>query len=169
MNNWLILNRGSNDGLRPDMGVVTPKGIVGIVRHVSPHFSLVMSVLHRETRISVALVLEKDKDKGKEKALGSLIWEGGNPHEMTLKYIPKHFGMDSLGQIVTSGYSDFFPKGVPVGTVSNKPKEDPDNLYFSIAKVRLSQDLSTVDNVYVVDHRFITELDSLKQKVKNEQ
>jgi rod shape-determining protein MreC len=169
MNNWLVLNRGSKDGIHPDMGVVTPKGIVGIVRHVSPHFSLVMSVLHRETSISVALVLKKDKAKDKEKALGSLIWEGGNPQEMTLKYIPKHFGMADGDQVVTSGYSDFFPKGVPVGIIRGGAKEDEENQYFSIAKVKLSQDLATVDNVYVVENIFFTELDSLKQRMKDEQ
>lgn len=168
-NNWIVLNRGSNDGLRPDMGVVTPKGIVGIVRHVSPHFSLAMSVLHREAKISVALVLKKDKAKDKEKALGSLVWEDSNPREMTLKFIPRHFGMAIGDQVVTSGYSEFFPKGVPVGVVAAKPEEDAENLYFSIAKVRLSQDLATVENVYVIDNLFITELESLKKNVKNEQ
>jgi rod shape-determining protein MreC len=168
-NNWIVLNRGSKDGLRPDMGVVTPKGIVGVVRYVSPHFSLVMSVLHRETKISVALVLKKDKAKDKEKALGSLVWEDSNPREMTLKFIPKHFGMISGDQVVTSGYSEFFPKEIPVGTIAKATEEDPENIYFSIAKVRLSQDMATVENVYVIDNIFITELDSLKQHVKNEQ
>jgi len=148
-NNWLMLNRGSKDGIRPDMGVVTPKGIVGIVRHVSPNFSLVMSVLHRETKISVALKLRVDKDKDKEKALGSLIWEGDDdPDEMTLKYIPRHFDMQIGDQVVTSGFSEFFPKDVPVGYIKTQPKEDDENQYFSIAKVRLSQDMSTVNNVW---------------------
>jgi rod shape-determining protein MreC len=169
-NNWLMLNRGSKDGIRPDMGVVTPKGIVGIVRHVSSNFSLVMSVLHRETKISVALKLRAEKDKDKEKALGSLIWEGDdNPDEMTLKYIPRHFDMQIGDQVVTSGFSAFFPKDVPVGYIKTQPKEDDENQYFSIAKVRLSQDMSTVNNVYVVDNIFHTELDSLNKIIRNEQ
>ncbi|HAD13483.1 MAG TPA: hypothetical protein DCF33_13740, partial [Saprospirales bacterium] len=54
-NNWLIINRGSSDGVRTDMAVLSPEGIVGIARHVSSHFSLVMSVLHQQAKISVAL------------------------------------------------------------------------------------------------------------------
>lgn len=159
-NNWIYLNRGSNDGLRPGMGVVTGKGIVGIVRHVDPNFSAVMSVLHREAKISVTLK--------KEKALGSLIWEGGDPSLMTLKYVPKHFSVKERDEIVTSGYSELFPRGVPVGRIAGEPVADKENQYFWILKVRLSQDMSSVSDVYVVDNIYQTELDSLKQKVKDE-
>jgi rod shape-determining protein MreC len=159
--NWLIINRGSDDGLRPDMGVVTGSGIVGIVRHVGQHFSTVMSVLHRDTKISVSLK--------KEKALGSLIWEGGDPALMTLKFVPRHFKIIKGDEVVTSGYSEIFPKGVPVGIIEEAPKTDQENQYFWEIKVRLSQDMSSVDNVYVVDNIFYTELDNLKQNMKNEQ
>lgn len=158
VNNWLILNRGRNDSLRPDMGVVTGKGIVGIVRHVDPNFSMAMSVLHREVKISVSLK--------KERALGSLMWDGKDPSLMTLKYIPRHFKVKEGDEIVTSGYSELFPQGVPVGHIEGKIENDPENPYFWILNVRLSQDMSAVNNVYVVDNIYHTELDSLKQKVK---
>lgn len=159
-NNWLFINRGSNDGLRPGMGVVTGKGIVGIVRHVDPNFSAVMSVLHREAKISVTLK--------KEKALGSLVWEGGDPSIMTLKFVPRHFSVKAGDEIVTSGYSELFPKGIPVGRIAGEPIPDKENQYFWILKVNLSQDMSSVSDIYAVDNIFQTELDSLKQKVKDE-
>ncbi|MBV6438568.1 MAG: rod shape-determining protein MreC [Haliscomenobacteraceae bacterium CHB4] len=159
-NNWLFINRGSNDGLRPGMGVVTGKGIVGIVRHVDPNFSAVMSVLHREAKISVTLK--------KEKALGSLVWEGGDPSIMTLKFVPRHFSVKVGDEIVTSGYSELFPKGIPVGRIAGEPIPDKENQYFWILKVNLSQDMSSVSDIYAVDNIFQTELDSLKQKVKDE-
>lgn len=159
-NNWLYLNRGKTDGLQPDMGVVTGKGIVGIVRHVDPNFSAVMSVLHRETKISVTLK--------NQKALGSLVWDGGDPTLMTLRYVPKHFEVKIGDEIVTSGYSELFPRGIPVGWVASPPEADKENQYFWIMQIRLSQDMSSVSDVYVVDNIFQTELDSLKQKVKDE-
>jgi rod shape-determining protein MreC len=159
-NNWLYINRGSNDGLRPDMGVVTGAGIAGIVRHVDPNFSAVMSVLHREAKISVSLK--------KEKALGSLVWDGSDPSVMTLKFVPKHFVVKVGDEIVTSGYSEMFPKGIPVGWVASEPIPDKENQYFWIMQVRLSQDMSSISDVYVVDNIFQTELDYLKQKVKDE-
>ncbi|HRI58566.1 MAG TPA: rod shape-determining protein MreC [Saprospiraceae bacterium] len=159
-NNWLLINRGRNDSLRPDMGVVTEQGVVGIVRHVNPNFSAVMSVLHREAKISVTLK--------KAKALGSLVWEGGDPSLMTLRYVPKHFDVKIGDEIVTSGFSELFPKGIPVGRVASQPVADKENQYFWIMQVRLSQDMSTVNDVYIVDNIFQTELDSLKLKIKDE-
>ncbi len=159
-NNWLIINRGKNDGIEPDMAVVSAEGIVGIVRHVSANFSLVMSVLHREAKISVALPKQKN-------AFGSLTWEGGNPSEMTLRYIPQHFIVQENEPVVTSGYSLMFPKGHPVGKVKGEPKPDPENPYFLEIMVSLNQDMATVRDVAVVRNLFKTELDSLELKINN--
>ncbi len=82
-NNWLIINRGSSDGVRTDMAVLSPEGIVGSARHVSSHFSLVMSVLHQQAKISVALPMQKN-------AFGSLNWDGGDHTVMTMRYFPLH-------------------------------------------------------------------------------
>jgi len=159
-NNWLIINRGSNDDLKPDMAVVSPEGIVGIVRHVGTNFSLVMSVLHRQAKISVALPNQKN-------AFGSLTWEGGNPREMTLRYIPQHFIVQDNEPVVTSGYSLMFPQGHPVGKVKGSPKPDPENPYFLEIKVSLNQDMATVRDVAVVRNLFKAELDSLQLKISN--
>lgn len=159
-NNWLIINRGSSEGIQPDMAVVSPAGIVGIVRHVGAHFSLVMSMLHRQTKISVALPNQKN-------AFGSLIWEGGDPNEMTLRYIPQHFIVKENEPVVTSGYSLMFPQGHPVGRVIGTPKPDPENPYFLEIRVGLSQDMATVRDVAVVRNLFKTELDSLELKISN--
>lgn len=157
-NNWLIINRGSDDGVEPDMAVLSAEGVVGIVRHVSSHFSLVMSMLHQQTKISVAL----PKQKG---AFGSLMWEGGDPQEMTLRFIPQHFKVEKGEPVITSGYSLMFPQGHPVGTVKEAPKPDPENPYFLEIKVLLHQDMSNVRYVSVVQNIFHSELDSLQNKI----
>ncbi len=159
-NNWLMINRGSVDHITPNMAVVTNNGIVGIVRHVDDHFSMVMSVLHRQSRISVAL--------SKFNAFGSLIWEGGDPGLMTLKYIPKHFDVKAGDAVVTSGFSQMFPQKILVGYVEGETTQDSENPYFLVIKVRLSQDMSTVGDVYVVNNLFQTEQDSLQVKARNE-
>jgi len=159
-NNWLIINRGSKDGIQSDMAVVSTAGIVGIVRHVGTNFSLVMSVLHLQSKISVALPNQKN-------AFGSLTWEGGNPNEMTLRYIPQHFVVQDQEPVVTSGYSLMFPQGHPVGKVKGSPKPDPENPYFLEITVILSQDMATVRDVAVVKNLFKAELDSLQLKISN--
>ncbi len=161
-NNWLMLNRGSDDGLQSDMAVVTRSGIVGIVRNVNRNFSLVMSVLHRQSKISAALK--------REKAFGSLVWEGGDPEVMTLKFIPKHFDKIQVGDtVLTSGYSQMFPHGHMIGTIIQKPEQDPENPYFLNMQVRLSQDISTVQDVYVVKNIFDAQIDSLQRSIRDEQ
>ena len=157
-NNWLIINRGSVDGIQPDMAVVSPVGIVGIVRHVGVNYSLVMSVLHRQAKISVALPNQKN-------AFGSLTWEGGDPTEMTLRYIPKHFVVNNDEPVVTSGYSLMFPQGHAVGKVKGSPETDPENPYFLEIKVSLNQDMSSLRDVAVVRNLFKAELDSLQFKI----
>jgi len=155
-NNWLMINRGSADGVVPNMGVVSKEGIVGIVRHVDREFSTVMSVLHRQTKISAIL-----KGKG---AFGSLVWDNRDPNHMTLKDIPRHIIVSDGDTVLTSGYSTMFPGGHLVGVVEGTPKPDRDNQYFYAIKVRLSQDPSLFSEGYVVCHLFQQTLDSLQQR-----
>ncbi|MEM4247444.1 MAG: rod shape-determining protein MreC, partial [Candidatus Woesearchaeota archaeon] len=54
-NNYLTLDKGSFLGVKPEMAVVSVQGVVGIVKDVSPHFASVMSVLHKDCRISAQL------------------------------------------------------------------------------------------------------------------
>ena len=142
------------------MGVFNDKGIVGIVVGVSKNFSLVMSVLHQEAKISVALPKQKN-------AFGSLTWEGGNPKEMTLRYIPQHFVVQENEPVVTSGYSLMFPLGHPVGKVLGVPKPDPENPYFLEIRVSLNQDMATVRDVAIIRNLFRAELDSLQLKISS--
>lgn len=160
VNNWLLLNRGKSDRIEPHTAVVTPNGIVGIVRHVSDNFSIVMSVLHSQTQITASV-----EGTG---AFGSLEWDGNNPEVMLLRNISKHFKEKIVpgARVVTSGYSLMFPKGIPVGTVVAPPAEDGENPHFLVVKVRLGQSVSDVTDVSVVRNLFSPEIDSLKSKIK---
>jgi rod shape-determining protein MreC len=117
-----------------------------------------MSVLHRDSRISAALPVQKN-------AFGTLIWEGGNPSEMTLRYVPQHFSVKENEPVVASGYSLMFPQGHPIGKVKGKPRPDPENPYFLEIKVSLSQDMAYVREVAIVRNLFKAELDSLQSKI----
>ncbi|MDR0428286.1 MAG: rod shape-determining protein MreC, partial [Dysgonamonadaceae bacterium] len=66
--NYLLLNRGSNHGIAPDMGVMSPNGIVGVVVGVSSHYSLVISVLNPSFQLNCKL---KNKNYS-----GPLVWDG---------------------------------------------------------------------------------------------
>jgi rod shape-determining protein MreC len=165
-NNWIIVNRGANDGIRPDMGVASDKGIVGIVRHVDPHSSAIMSVLHQKTMISAKLIFAAGQT-----TIGSLYWQGGDPSIVTLRDVPKHFASRITPgvKVVTSGLSDKFPADLPIGVVADVPVQNAESPYYLDIKVRLSQDMSALGDVYIINNILKAETDSLLIKIKDEQ
>src|SRR5205823_15038916 len=97
-NNYLTLDKGSQQGVQPEMGVMCAEGVVGIVKDVSEHFCSVLSVLHKDTRISA-----KVKKSG---YIGSLVWDGGyNFRQASLKDIALHVKLAKGDTIITSTYS----------------------------------------------------------------
>ena len=157
-NNWLMINRGRRDGVQPNTGVITADGLAGIVRYVSDDFAMVMSVLHRQTKISAALK--------KYEYFGSLVWEGNRPQIMTLTDIPSHLKVNKGDTVQVSRYSLMFPPGHLAGTVDSTYLK-PGSNFLSI-QVKLSQHPAAFNNVYVVKNTFSGQIDSLQQLVKDE-
>jgi len=146
-NNNLTLCNGSNLGISNDMGVITDKGIIGVVRNVSPNYARVMSILHSQSIIDCAI--------RRNNAHGSLVWNGLDPKVLSLIDIPKHISVRKGDTIVTSGYSTIFPKGILVGTITSVTLSDGSNS-FNI-DVTLFSDPVTVNTVYVIKNNFAEE------------
>jgi len=142
-NNFLILNRGTEHEINTHMGVFDDKGIIGIVVSSNRWFSKVMSILHRDSKISVEI-------KGLN-APGTLVWEGTNPTIMELKYIPKHIDPQVGDTIQTNGYSTHFPTGIMVGRIIDISKDKQGGNFHEI-KIRLSNDIATAKYVYIVNN-----------------
>jgi rod shape-determining protein MreC len=157
-NNYLTLNAGSQDGIGEGMGVISPSGIVGIVVKVSTHYSVVMSLLHKK-----ALVSAMFKKSG---TFGTLSWgDKMDSRFASLAQIPMSEKVKVGDTIVTSGYSNVFPKGIMVGTV-DEFKAIPE-LYFYAVRVKLSTDFSKLKYVYVVSDIKKAEKDALEQDAQN--
>ena len=149
--NFLIINKGSNDGVKAEMGVVSGTGIVGIVSEVTSSYALVMSVLNSKSNISCRL-------RGTN-YLGYLKWRGGNPLQVQVVDVPHH-ARCKVGDVVeTSGYSNVFPQGIFIGRVA-QIHDSADGLAFQL-EVQLSTDLACVQSVCVVAERNKSEIDSL--------
>jgi rod shape-determining protein MreC len=160
MNNFMTLNRGSKHGVVAGMGVITRRGVVGIVKNVSTNFSQVMSILHQQSKISASLK--------KSDYFGSMVWRKVNdPQRVTIEALPKHADIAVSDTIQTSGFSYIFPEGVPIGTVENFRVEPGRNNYS--ADVRLFEDISKLRYVYIVNHLFRTEQENLEKEAKSEQ
>ncbi|MFZ4401743.1 MAG: rod shape-determining protein MreC [Bacteroidales bacterium] len=152
-NNYLMLNKGYNQGIRNNMAVVSSNGIVGIVNGVSGNFSSVMSLLHSEAKISAKLK--------KTNAAGSVTWEGGSFKKGSLTDIPSHIRFRTGDTVITSGFSLDFPEGIVIGTVSEYKITPGDNFYKII--INFSTDFNKLDYVYVVKNMFKDEQLKLKE------
>lgn len=149
--NYITLNRGTEDGIQPGMGVVDQSGIVGIVNVAGPHTSRVISVLNETQHFSVKL---KDTPY-----VGSLHWKGMDPNVAYMEEVPRHAKYNIGDTVVTSGFSTTFPYGINVGTVMNRVKLSDDNFY--VLKVKLSSDFKALSTVRVIKDIYKAELDSL--------
>ncbi|MCB0661810.1 MAG: rod shape-determining protein MreC [Saprospiraceae bacterium] len=156
--NFLTLDKGEEAGLEPGMGVVTPVGLVGIVRNVSKHYARVMSVLHRQNRVSVAVQ--------RSGFFGTLVWKGNDPLTATVEDIPKHADLQVGDTLITSGFSSIFPKGLPVGVITDFELASGSNSYS--VNMKLGQDLSNLKYCYVVKNIRREELEAIEQSVENE-
>jgi rod shape-determining protein MreC len=140
--NYLTLHRGANEGVKKDMAVVGPQGVVGTVIDVDNNFSRVMSLLNRNSKVSSMLK--------KNRTIGTVEWDGKDPHFITLRNIPKSSKVSKGDTVVTSSYSSNFPPDIMVGTVDEIFKEAASNFY--IIRVKTATDFYTLEYVNLVEN-----------------
>jgi rod shape-determining protein MreC len=153
LENYIQLNKGTDDGVEVDMGVISSNGIVGIVMGVSPHYSLVIPVLNPKFRLSCKM---KNNDY-----FGSLVWDGKDPRYTYLVELPRHVDFDLKDTIVTSGNSMVFPEGLPVGTITNSQKQKNDN--YNSLQIQLFTNFSTLTDVLIIKNHLKEEQMNLQK------
>jgi rod shape-determining protein MreC len=156
LDNYIIINKGENDGIKPDMGVTSLQGIVGVTVSTSPNYSVVQSLLNPHSRFSCKI--------RNSAGAGILIWERHDPRYARLTEYPKFEEIQKGDTIITSGFSDFFPEGLTVGTIEEIQNEIDDNFYS--LKIRLSTNFGSLKNVMVINNTN-EEIKALEKKVKN--
>ncbi len=152
-NNYLMLNKGALSGVKQGMAVIAPEGIIGVVKAVSPHFCSVMSMLHRDSRITAKL-----KRGG---YAGSLVWDGISYATGELLDVPSHFKIKIGDTIISSGYSLDVPEGIMLGTIKKINTRGGDNFHKLV--VKFSVDYKKIDYVYIVNNLFKEEQEKLRK------
>lgn len=155
--NYITIEKGSIDSVKPEMGVVDQNGVVGIVNVVGEHTARIISILNPNLRLSC-------KVKGSD-YFGSLVWDGKSPHEAVLEEMPRHVKFNIGDTIITSGYSAVFPEGIPVGIIINHEKEHNDNFYS--LRIKLLTDFTQLSTVRVINNNLRPELQQLEKEDYN--
>jgi len=156
-NNYITINRGKKHGLMKGMGVISSKGVVGIVLNVSENFATIRSLLHTETKISASV----------EGNIGSLVWGDGNYDSRfaTLKDIQSHLIIKKGAKVVTSEFS-LFPHDTEIGYVTNIGTKNGDSSLK--IEVKLNTDFTKLQYVYVIINQLSEEQLSLEAQNKAE-
>ncbi|MCM1490777.1 MAG: rod shape-determining protein MreC [Muribaculum sp.] len=150
--NYFTIDRGTEDGVRPGMGIVDQSGIVGIVDVTGKHTSRAISVLNQTQHFSA-------KIKGTP-YVGSLTWRGGDPTVTYLEEVPRHAKYHIGDTITTSGFSTTFPEGIDIGTIMGRVKTHDDTFY--VLKIKLASNFKALGTVRIIKDELKHELDSIQ-------
>ena len=150
--NYLILDKGSEDGIVQNSGIISSKGVIGIVDAVSRHYSYAISFLNTEVNISSRL--------GGTGAVGPLAWDGKNTDGAILKEIPLQYRYSPGDTVYTSGYSVIFPPDIPLGTAGDASII---NGATNEITVNLFQDYTALKFVTIVRNTRAAEIEALEQ------
>ena len=173
--NYLIIDKGLKHGLENEMGIISSKGIVGIINYTTKNYSSVMSVLNIDTKINAKVK--------RTSHFGTLEWDGLSRENLLLNDIPETAEIKVGDSIITGGMSLIFPEGINIGVVSEiiKQKSHNDtvvnlmiNNQVKIAKIqfkenylnivdKLHTDMNNLDIVYVIESLNKEEFKNIKK------
>ena len=151
-NNFITINKGASNGITAGMGVVNQNGVVGKVKAVSEHYSVVASLLHTSLMVSSKVL--------RTGTICTINWDGKDPRTAQLKFVPRHVNLQVGDTVVTSGYNAVFPKETLIGIISVVTLRDDQNFYD--VEVNLANDFSSISFVYVVKNKLLNEQDSVQ-------
>lgn len=158
-NNHLIVNRGYDDGIRPEMGAVGAGGVVGIVTMTTHHYSMILPLINTKSRLSCRV--------RRSGYFGTLVWEGGYTGQAKVVGVPRYANVRRGDAVETSGYSTMFPPGLFVGKVS-RVEDAPDGLSKQLT-VRLGTDFGNLRDITLFRNLHRAEIQGLHNRLKDTQ
>ena len=152
--NILLLDKGENDGVKKEMGVIGTKGIVGIVNQTSQGYATVLSILNLDLKINAKFQ--------NSNVFGSLYWTGEAPNKMVLSDVSVINPVAVGDTLVTGGMSSYFPEGIVIGTVTEV--ERPNNGGYYDIEIELINNMTDIKYVYVIGNNRREEISELLEQ-----
>lgn len=154
-NNYMTIDIGKNHGIQKGWGVISSKGVVGIVHLVGESYSVVKTILSKNINVDVSM-----RDDG---AFGLLKWDGINPKICQISGISNDISIKKFTKVITRGGSGIYPKGIPVGVITKRKSIEGKPLWD--LQVRIAEDFRTIQHVYVIKNIMLDELRLLEGKI----
>ena len=160
MQNLLTLNRGREDGIEEEMGVLAPDGsLVGYVVACTDRYAVAISVLNTSFRTSGKIAASDYS--------GSLYWDGVDPNVVVLGELSKYAEPPPGQEVVTTGLSEYFPADILIGWVESAQLNETKTSYT--VRVRLAAEMSRLNEVILVADRDRYEIQELRNSEQVEQ
>lgn len=154
-NNTFVIDRGENLGVTSGQGIVGETGLLGIIDVTSSRYARGISLLHLDARISAGL---------RNNAFGTLRWDGKDARYMNLSDIPEYITVTPQDTVFTTGFSNVFPTGIPIGTIEEVELQPGTG--NQLLRVKLINDPLRQNLAYVVQDLFKEELESLNKRTE---
>ena len=149
--NIIVIDKGKLDSINLEMGVISSKGEVGIVKNVTDNYASIISLLNTDLRLNAILK--------NSSTIGSVTWDGLNARILKLNDIPLSSSLKVGDTVVTGGMSFYFPKGIPIGKIVNYDNSSLEG-YYEI-DVEIFNDFSSLSNLYILSRTDNNEIQSL--------
>jgi rod shape-determining protein MreC len=155
--NFIQVNRGSSQGIRDNMAVISSDGaVVGVVVNTSPNFAQVMSLLHVQNSVSASLKRSGD--------FGTAEWDGKDPRFLVLKKIPKTVEVKNGDSVLSSPVSFNYPPGYLIGTVAEVKLDNTTGMYQ--LRIRTAANFTNLQQVHILENLDYAEQTTLNQETK---
>lgn len=154
-NNYMTIDLGSIHGMKRGMGVISSKGVVGIIHTVGARYSLIKTILSKNINIDVMLA-----NGG---AFGLLKWDQESPRLVQVSGIPNDIRVKKWSRVVTRGGSGIFPRGYTVGHIANRQFIEGKPLWD--IQVLVAEDFRTIQQVYVVKNLHLEEIEAMENAI----
>ncbi|MBT8187162.1 MAG: rod shape-determining protein MreC [Croceitalea sp.] len=155
--NYLTIDKGLKDSIKQDMGVITTKGILGIVENTSQNYATVQSILNTKSIINAKI---KNTNY-----FGSLIWDAKKYDVVQLIDIPRLVPLTVGDTIVTGAMSSIFPENIPIGVIKKYDLNQAKSFYN--IDIALFNDMANIKNVYIIKNRNKAEVLELEKSTND--
>ncbi len=152
VNNYITINRGSQDGIRRGMSVISGTGLVGRVEHVTAHFANVLSILSNKQQVSARL---------KDGTFKSTVWDNERPDVFLMRDMPPEKKIKKGDSVFTTSFGTTFPPDVLIGTVI-KVELNKKNGNQQLT-LRPATNFRSLQYVYVLENKMIPEQKQLDE------